>query len=220
MVLKAAFSLALGLASWALGQLVESLSWLPYVALPVSVVFALLVSAQLFFDHRRREARVGLPGFGVHMAIRISDIQEPRRQYVFDWGEPKGQGASFYLSASRRFVFSVRDKRGESYNLEVPAGWLGFPIADFSYFGLEAGTDGVRTVMRAILNGRVIGERTLPFPLEFEKREVNSLTFGSNHQKTEHGGFGLNNMCLVSQTLTSAEAKQMQGFMAERTGAR
>lgn len=217
-LLLLALSLAFGIVSWAVGQIASPFWWLPLAALPVAGAAMLLILAQLWFDYRKANRRQKLPGFGVHLGIRVSDFQKPRRQYIFDLGAPNGPGAAFYLSASRRFVFVVRDANGEPYQLEIPAGWLGFPIADPAYFALEAGTDGITTMMRAMVNGRILHERVLPFPVDFTGLGVDDLVVGASHSKTDHGGFGLFQLVMVSATLTNTEAHGMATYMAGKVG--
>lgn len=217
-ILQALLALALSLASWAVAEMVDALAWLPFFVLPLSAGAMLIIGAMIFYDWRKANRRVALPGFGVHMAIRVADIRQARRQYIFDIGNPGQAGAGFYLSASRRFVFFVRDANGEPYSLEIPAGWLGFPIADAAYFGLEAGTNGSTTIMRAIVNGRILAERTLPFVVDFSGLAMKDLTVGANRDKAENGGFSVNHLAFVSTTLSSDDASQMAQFMAGRTG--
>lgn len=218
-LLLLALSVPFGVVSWAAGQIASPFWWLPFVALPVAVVAMLLIGALLGFDYLKATRRARLPGFGVHLAIRVSDIQEPRRQYIFDLGGQGKPGAAFYLSNSRRFVFLIRDTHGEPYSLEVPAGWLGFPIADPAYFALEAGTDGITTVMRAMVNGRILHERTLPFAVDFTGLGINDLVVGASHDKTHQGGFALFQLVMVQATLTDDEARDMASYMAGKVGA-
>lgn len=72
--------------------------------------------------------------------------------------------------------------------------------------------------MRAIINGRILAARTLPFSVDFSGLAVNNITFGANGDKTENGGFVLNAIAFVAATLSSEEAKEMTQVMAERTG--
>ena len=211
-----ALSLAFGIVSWAVASMVALLWWLPFVALPVAGTVMLLIGALLWFDHRNATRRRKLKGFGVHMILRVADVQKTRRQYIFDLGLPGGAGASFYLSASRRFVFLIRDALGESYSLEVMAGWLGFPIADAAYFGIEAGTDGIITVMRAMVNGRILHERTLPFAVDFTGLEMNDMTLGANRNKAEHGAFVVSELIFVGTTLDDSDARNLSYYMATK----
>jgi len=212
-------SFAFGIVGWALSVIVSPLWWLPYIALPIAGTAMLVFGGLLWRDHLNATRRKSLPGFGVHLGIRVSDIREQRRQYIFDLGAPGGPGAAFYLSASRRFVFLIRDARGEPYSMDIPAGWLGFPLADPAYFGLEAGTDGITTIMRAVVNGRILLERTLPFPVDFTGLGVDDLTIGANRDATHHGGFGLYLLAMYSCTMTDEDAKQIARYVASKTGA-
>lgn len=217
-ILRALFVFVLGWAGWAAAEIAAGHASLPYFVLSLSAGAMLIIGPLIYYDWRKAHRRVALPGFGVHMAIRVSDIRHSRRQYIFEVGKPGEPGASFYLSASRRFVFCVRDASGEPYPLEIAAGWLGFPIADAAYFGLEAGTDGSTTIMRAIVNGRVLAERKLPFAVDFSGLTMTDLTVGASSDRTENGGFALNNLAFVATTLSSDDAGKMAQFMATRTG--
>lgn len=215
-ILLLILSLAFGVVSWAIGVIISPLWWFPFVALPIAGVAMIQVLALLLFEHRRAVRRQSLPGFGVHLLIRISDLRQERRQYIFDLGLSNQAGAAFFLSASRRFVFLVRDSRGEPYSLEVPAGWLGFPIADPAYFAVEAGTDGIRTVMRAMVNGRILHERTLPFAVDFSGLTMDDMTLGASRDKREHGGFTLGELVFLASTLDSDNARNMAHYMANK----
>jgi len=119
------------------------------------------------------------------------------------------------MSASNLFVFSIQDEHGESYNLEIPAGWRGFPIAEFAYFALEAGTDGQRTNMRASLNGRIVAERTIPFPISFPD-DPGQIAIGSNREGTEAAAFLINLLITRDNTLDHQEAAGVAKLMTQR----
>lgn len=214
-ILAFLFSLLLGVAGWALSRMVEGLAWLPYLALPLSLAGMLVILAQGLFDWKRRARRQSLPGFSVHMVVRVSDIREPRRRYFFDWTEKGKPGGSFYVSASDRFIFTVTDARGEPYSLEVPAGHHGFPIAHIFYVSLEAGTDGQRTQMRASRNGEVLGERTLPFAVNFGSIDFKG-SLGADRDGGNTGGFDLLEFVALERTLDHAEAAQMATYYRDK----
>jgi hypothetical protein len=127
---------------------------------------------------------------------------------------PNQNGASFYLSASDRFVFSVEDERGEPYSLEMRAGHYGIPIAEIIYLSLEAGTDGTRTLMRVSVNGRIIGERELPFPVQFPPFAMGSL--GANRRGELNAAFRLYEMAVYEATLGHEDVINMRNYMLNK----
>src|ERR1700722_12980470 len=62
-----------------------------------------------------------------------------RPRYVFEFVTSDGAKASFYLSASSEFTFSVTDIRNEPYPLEVKIGNDGIPIDQFVALFCEVG---------------------------------------------------------------------------------
>ena len=213
-VLGLGLSTAFALGSWALSQLVQSLRWLPYFALAFSVVAMGFFGAWLFFDWRREHRRKSLPGISVNLGIRIDDQQEARRRYYFDLAGPGQNGASFYRSASGRFVFSVEDVNGEPYTIEVRPGEFGIPVAQSIYLCLEAGTDGIRTTMRVAVDGRIIAERKLPFAVQFPP--FAGLVLGSNRHHQLSGAYRLYMFASYEGTLNHEDARNMLQFVRER----
>jgi hypothetical protein len=58
-----------------------------------------------------------LLGFSVYSVIRLYDIPENRRRYVFDFTNGDGGEVSFFLSVSSHFTFLVSDKNKEIYTI-------------------------------------------------------------------------------------------------------
>jgi hypothetical protein len=164
---------------------------------PLSLAGMAIGGAWWLVDFIGEKTRKDLPGFGAHMAIRINHVRAGQREYIFDLGSPGGVGAAFYISASNKFVFVVRDESGEPYPLEIPIGRGGFPIAHEAHFALEAGIDGQATVMRALLNGRIVAERTLPFAVHLEHYKVEEFTIGASNQQSQNGGFTIARLMLI-----------------------
>ena len=119
------------------------------------------------------------------------------------------------MSASDRFIFTVTDVRGEPYSLEVPAGPHGFPLAHIFYVSLEAGTDGQRTEMRASRNGEILGERTLPFAVNFGKIDFKG-NLGADRKGGNTGGFDLFEFVAIERTLDYAEAAKMTKYYRDK----
>lgn len=174
----------------------------------------LLVGAIAVHDWLREHRRKSLPGLSIHLAIRVADQQTRRRRYFFDFGGSQQNGAAFYLSASDRFVFSIEDAQGEAYNLDLLAGSRGIPLSEIIYLSLEAGTDGVRTFVRASVNGCTIGERELPFAVRFPPFAVGNL--GSNRHGDRNAGFRLYELIVRDRTLDHKESTQLFKYMRSK----
>jgi hypothetical protein len=190
------------------------LHWLPYVALVAAAAGMLIFGGGMYLDWRREHRRKPLPGISINLGIRIADQEEKRRRYYFDLAGQGQNGASFYRSASGRFVFSVEDVNGEPYSVEMRPGQSGIPLAQSIYLCLEAGTDGTKTFMRVSVDGRTIAERTLPFAVQFPAVEGHVL--GANRQQQLHGGFRLYLVTLATMTLDHENAKNMLAYVRER----
>lgn len=212
-------SLCFGLASWALGELVSDLKWLPYVVLPISLVGMAIFGALWLFDWRCSNRRPSMPGIGLHLIIRIGDLADERRKYVFDFGRKPGPWASLFLSKSDAFIFSVTDINGEPYSLEIPTGWRGFPVAKWSQFSLEAGSDGVTAFLRASLNGRSVAYREIPFAVDFGALTVEAGALGMDRSGKNGGAFEVSQLVGYARTLDEREMRQLTKHMTENYGA-
>ena len=108
-----------------------------------------------------------LPGFSSFLFVRLYDTPEARRKYIFDFESPTNSGASAYLSSSDIFTFSVTDTHGETYNLEVPLSDKTIPIDRFIFLYCDAGIGGQHTTLRILVDGQIIANRVLDFPIDF-----------------------------------------------------
>ena len=209
-------TLASNVASWALSKIVDSLTWLPYVTLAVSVSIILLLVAFVFLDWRNTNRRQSMPGFAIHFVARIGDTNRGRRRYLMDYTKPSAPGACIYLSSTERFVFTVTDSSGEPYSIETPTGPLGFPIAHVAYFGIEAGTNLRTTEMRALLNGKVVTQRTIPFAIDFGSMNLQGGIVGANRDGKDKASFQLYESVIRDKTLDYREQLQLTQYFRDK----
>jgi hypothetical protein len=161
--------------------------------------------------HRAEPPAKKLPGFAAYAVVRIYDIPEFRRKYIFDFGAQASKArAAFYLSASDQFTFAVTDVRGETYPLEVKLGQGGIPIDRVIMLLCEAGVDEETTILRVSVNGKEIQRRKLSFPADFGDRNwgANS-TLGANAIGQDNGIFMLAELVVWAETFSKDDAAKM-----------
>lgn len=207
------------LLCWAIDKLAAGVDWLPLAVVPLSVGSIAAGGAWWLFDYAKARGRPALRGVGVHATLQINQGRLGRRRYILEWGRPAAPGLALFVSASERLTFELRDARGEPHTLQADMGRNGVPWAERVYLGAEVGLTRGKTVMRLILDGRILAERTLPFAVEFLRPDLNRLTFGANDEGGQHGAFAVNNLQLVDRTLSDREAREMARWQARRAEA-
>lgn len=152
-----------------------------------------------------------LPGFAAYAVLRIYDVPEFRRKYIFDFGAQNSKArAAFYLSASDQFTFVLTDVRGESYPLEVKLGHGGVPIDKFIMLLCEAGVDGDTTVLRVSVNGKEIQQRKLSFAVDLGDRKWGpGTTLGANAMGQDNGVFMLMELGAWAETFSKQDTAKM-----------
>lgn len=119
-------------------------------------------------------------GFFATALVRLYDTPELRRKYVFDFLAPTKSRISFYVSPSDLFVFSVTDVNNETYSLEVPIASNDIPLNRYVFLYCETALRGPTTLMRILVDGKQIAERTLEIHVEL----------GKDYWKWEHATVG------------------------------
>ncbi len=145
-----------------------------------------------------------LPGISTFLEISVSNVTELRRKVFFEYKDPEGSGAKFYLSASDIFTFSITDMRGEAVLIEVPMGDDGISMGKFNFLVLSAGTASNYSFIGVFVNGRKVAERVLEFPLWLGSRRWGGRLGGS--LSGESGGdFSFFGTAIWSTSLTEEE---------------
>lgn len=160
--------------------------------------------------------RETLPGISVHLVIKINDVTESRRKFVFDFSDPEGAHAAFYLSASNMFVFEVTDIRGEKYPLEIPIGRTGIPFGEWIYLVAEVGVSSAKTNLAVLVNGYVKQSRTLSFAADLGSRKWENKVVGANANSTQHGGFSLAELIIYSVTPNDEDIRKLKTYIFDR----
>ena len=152
-----------------------------------------------------------LPGFAAYAVLRIYDVPEFRRKYIFDFGAQDSKArAAFYLSASDQFTFVLTDVRGESYPLEVKLGQGGIPIDKFIMLLCEAGVDADATILRISVNGKEIQRRKLSFAVNLGDRKWGAgSSVGANSIGQDNGVFMMAELGVWSETLSKEDTAKM-----------
>jgi hypothetical protein len=181
----------------------------------INALAAAILSACILFIYVPRDER--LPGFTGYAVIRLYDTPESRRRYVFEFVSSDGAKASFYLSASSLFTFSITDVRGESYPLEIKVGTGGLPIDQFVALFCEVGVDKDSTTLRVLANEREIARRDLGFPINLGKMDWKAGALGAPANGINQGGiFLLSELGAYAGTMTTANVhalvENVRGF--------
>jgi hypothetical protein len=152
-----------------------------------------------------------LPGFAAYAVLRVYDVPEFRRKYVFDFGMQDSKArAAFYLSASDQFTFVITDVRGESYPLEVKLGQGGVPIDKFIMLLCEAGIDDDTTILRLSVNGKEIERRRLSFAVDLGDRKWGAgSALGANAIGQNNGVFMLAELGAWGETFSNEDTSKM-----------
>lgn len=176
--------------------------------LPLSL-YGFLWLKELFCDVEK------LPGLSFHAAIKILDVSAVRRKYFFQCKSPDGTEASFFMSASNRFAFSVTDIRKETYSLDVPIGSEGVPMGRYIYLICEAATSSNSSFMRILVDGKEIQRRDFKFPIDMGSRQW-SMAVGGDSEGKNNAAFALAEVIILSMSITRKEMKVIYSDLKER----
>lgn len=150
-----------------------------------------------------------LLGFSGYIVIRIDDITQIRRKYVFEFATSEGARAAFYLSASNRFTFSVTDIHRESYPVEIVLGPDGIPMNQWVVIFFEEGSTSNASFMRVLVNDKVVVSRDLDFPIDLGSRDWKA-TIGADAAGENGGAYALGE--LVAWPMTLPQSKRTAVF--------
>lgn len=180
----------------------------PGFGMIISAAVFLVCGAWYFWPSAPEEK---LPGFAAYAVLRIYDVPEFHRKYIFDFGSADGKSrAAFYLSASDQFTFLLTDIRGESYPLEIKLGHGGIPIDKFIMLICEAGVDEGSTVLRVSVNGKEIQRRKLAFQVNLGERKWGpGTTVGANAIGQSNGVLMLMELGAYADTFSKDEVSKM-----------
>jgi len=149
-------------------------------------------------------------GFSAELMLEIRNVPELRRQYIFQHVTPETAKADFYFSADDHFVFSISDVRGETYSLEIPTGILGIPIYRQFFLVCEAGTLENQTILRVLVDGREVAERTFAFRVDLGSRNWSKATMGANIDGKQNSAFTVLSWGFGHVTMTDKQIDDMR----------
>jgi membrane protein implicated in regulation of membrane protease activity len=105
-----------------------------------------------------------LPGFSTYVVFQPNDLNERGRRTYFSFESTEHAKIAFYWAANDVFTLSLLDADGEHYTLEIPLGYDGIPINQFSVVVLEVGVATNYAFMRAVVNGHEVAHQNLVHP--------------------------------------------------------
>jgi hypothetical protein len=154
-------------------------------------------------------ASKSLPGVTAFAFVRLYDTPEARNRFLFDLSTSDGAKASFYLSASGLFTYSVVDVHGAAYNLEIPVGVNGIPIDGYIFLYCDAGLNEDSTIIRVLVDTKEIRKRVLDFAIDLGKRDWKQLTIGADNKGTQNTPFKIALFGVGHQTFTSPQVAML-----------
>ena len=160
-----------------------------------------------------------LPGISFHTVIKILDVGAIRRKYFFQCQSPDGTQASFYMTASNRFAFSITDHRHETYTIDAPLGKNGIPIGKYIYLVCEAASASSSSFMRILVDRAEIERRDFQFPIDMGSRNW-QLTVGADAKGENNAAFRVAEILICSVSLTNRELKKFHGDLRKRVFAK
>jgi hypothetical protein len=144
-----------------------------------------------------QESRLGMSLYAV---IKFIDAPAIRRKYVFQIADPEKAGASLYVSASDRFIFTVQDVWGENYPLEIRLGEDGIPLGKLIYLSCEVGIGKGETKIAVFVNAVETANRILPFEIDLGSRGWKFVSFGSDEKGNLPGAFSTTELQLLTSS--------------------
>lgn len=150
-----------------------------------------------------------LEGFTASAFVRLYDTPEVKKRYIFDMATTDGAKASFYLSASGLFTYSITDTHGASYNLEIPVGTGGIPIDRYVYLYCEAGVDDESTIVRVMIDAKEVRRRVYDFPIDLGKKDWKKFTIGADNEDQNNAPFKIAMFSAGHTTFSNIDVKNM-----------
>jgi len=230
----------LGTAIWAIVEGVPAFLWIPSVLVAVMAALVITHTIHSWSGKKREAPTIGnyytathqtfynapvtinqpmadeppqmekLPGLAVYAVIKLLDLAEIRRRYVFDFGTPEGSQSAFYLSASDKFTFLVTDVHGESYPLEVAVGHEGVPLGELIMLVCELGISSNSTFLRVKVSGKTVATRKLGFPIDVGSRKWRLAALGADASGKNAGAFMISEIVAWPATWTTKETSDLE----------
>jgi hypothetical protein len=172
----------------------------------INLAIAAIVGALIWhYSPANSSKEESLEGFTAFAFVRLYDTPEAKNRYIFDLGTTDGAKASFYLSASGLFTYSITDTHGSAYNLEIPVGASGIPIDGYVFLYCEAGVGEDATVMRVLINTKEVRRRKLDFPIDLGKKDWKQFTIGADNKGQNNAPFKIAMFGVGHQTFNRSQ---------------
>jgi hypothetical protein len=155
-----------------------------------------------WFVSSRQHPKGTLPGFSVHVLIRLQDGNTGKRQYLFDLGD-RGH-TSAYISPAKVFTFSILDAQGELYELNAPLE-TAISLGKLVYLTCDAGYTGTTSTMRILADGQVVASRELPLRVDLSAIHLPGGTLGTDRDQKNGASFTIYGLAIYDRTLTDEE---------------
>lgn len=177
-------------------------------AVAVGIASGLVIAAcwPIYAHYKNgRDADQKLPGIAVASVIKINDLTELRRKYVFALKTPERASATLYLSPDDVFVFTINDKNGEPHSLDIPLGDKGIPYERFISLICQEGSSSDHSYMSVTVNGKQVAQRDFPYRIDLGSRAWALASINANEDGQKSGSLMLAEVVTWAVTLTKHE---------------
>lgn len=155
----------------------------------------------------RKERHGSLPGFSLHLYIRVNHLAASRRKYLVDFGKENGERLSLYISKDNILTLSFVDKKREPHLIQLPVGRKGFPLGEWLYASCELGVSGQTTEMSLRVNGKQIGALFLQFKTDLGALDFYNGVIGADLTGKSGAAIDLSDVGVNLKTMTKAEMR-------------
>lgn len=157
----------------------------------------------------------GLPGLSLHMYIRIDNLYEDRRKYLFDFGKVGKERLSIYISRDNNFTFSFVDAKGESHSIQIALGDGRINLGKFCYLSCEVGINGQNTLLRVFVDGDLKERLLLPFKTDIGGLNISNGVIGADLNGENGAAFAIEEFIVRNVTASNRVIEGITKYFAE-----
>lgn len=152
------------------------------------------------------------PGFTITALLKIQELKEERRKYIFDIGiDPRRNRISLYLDFDNNLVYSIIDNAGVPHTIKIPQKIHTFEFNTLYFIHCEFGDAKEFNYMRLSINNQHFD------PLKFKNKlnipdnlQQKPGTLFTDIEKKEFSSMTISQYSVMRGTMTD---EKMNGFM-------
>jgi len=154
------------------------------------------------------------PGLSIQGVLSLHLIQEKRRKYLFDFGQPDKDRFSIYLDPDNVLTLALVAANSEPYNVRVAPADM--PLDQFAYIAFEVAVGDNSTFLRVFVNGKPTAALDLPFKVNPGKLDPTGGVVGADLNGNNGARFDLAEVVLYTSTLTSDEIERLLQYFSSK----